>query len=291
MYNKNIDYFKDMISRFSRKIVSSPYSRRPVRFYSTEIVGVFSAVQHGLQFIHDTTSLPYWQTIALSTVALRISLFPLLRFQVASTQQLSKAVPDIHVLYGLLLNRLSGIPKSDTPARMNAIGVFFSGVRATLTLNDVSITRIILWPIINIGIFATFVLSIRDMVIHGPELLGLANDGFGMFKDLTDKDSRCILPLAAAALSYTGLEISMNSPSPPSTAAITDPNQNKNKFFFRLKDVLQSLLILSLPFILELPVGVFCYWIPSSTFMIAQSLLLRHNPAFRKLLFPSQQSK
>jgi YidC/Oxa1 family membrane protein insertase len=275
-----------MISRFARKIPCSPYNRVAVRFYSAEIVGVFSAVQYGLQFIHDTTSLPYWQTIALSTVALRMSLFPMLRFQVASTQKLTKAMPDIQMLYRLLLNRLSTIPKSDTHARMNAIGVFFSGVKATLTLNDVSMTRIIAWPIINVGIFATFVLSIRDMVINGPPELGLENGGFGMFTDLTGKDNRCILPLAAAALSYTGLELSMNPPSPPSTA-IADQNQNKNKFFFRLKDGLQSLLILSLPFVLELPVGVFCYWIPSSTFMIAQSLLLRHNPAFRKLLYPS----
>jgi YidC/Oxa1 family membrane protein insertase len=55
------------------------------------------------------------------------------------------------------------------------------------------------------------------------------------------------------------------------------------KLILYIKDILQSILIFSIPLVIPLPAGIFCYWIPSGMFSISQTLLLR-NPAFRKFL-------
>ena len=50
-----------------------------------------------------------------------------------------------------------------------------------------------------------------------------------------------------------------------------------------VKDKLQLIMIFSAPFVVQLPAGVFCYWVPSALFGLVQTTTLRQ-PATRKLL-------
>jgi YidC/Oxa1 family membrane protein insertase len=96
---------------------------------------------------------------------------------------------------------------------------------------------------------------VRDITI------GMNEGGFWIFSDLTIKDSSFILPVTALTLSYLAFEISFI--------------MSKKGGMLVFKNILQSMLILSVPLVLPLPAGVFCYWIPSSLFTVTQTLLLQ----------------
>ena len=60
------------------------------------------------------------------------------------------------------------------------------------------------------------------------------------------------------------------------TEAVTSPELPKQEQHYLFKDLLQSSLLVSIPFIYLLPSGVFFYWIPSSIFGIIKNNLVRN---------------
>jgi len=126
------------------------------------------------------------------------------------------------------------------------------------------------YPAANISIFLTFIISIREMIKNDTNLVyGFQEGGLLWFTDLTMKDGTFILPFLAITLSYTALDIAFSN--------------SKGNFFIYTKDFCQCITLLSIPLVIQLPSGIFFYWIPSSMFAITQSLLLRE-PAFQKLM-------
>lgn len=100
------------------------------------------------------------------------------------------------------------------------------------------------------------------MILSGT-VPGLTSGGFWWFADLGYHDQTGLLPLVAVACTYASTELSMaNSPS---------------RFIQTLKDVVQSLLLVSFPFVVTLPQGVFMYWIPSSIFTGVQIVAMRNS--------------
>jgi YidC/Oxa1 family membrane protein insertase len=116
------------------------------------------------------------------------------------------------------------------------------------------------YPIVNIGVFMTFIYSVRSMITHSDNY-DLLEGGVLWFVDLSSKDPTFLLPLGALSLSYLAMELGFGK------------NQKGAGMLF--KDGLQSLVLLSVPFVTTLPAGVFCYWIPSSLFAIAQSQIIK----------------
>lgn len=263
------------IARFSVKLAARPSSyaanhlslpaTQPRRSYSEEVVGVVSAVQHSLIAVHNITSLPWWGTFAVSTIGLRIGLLPLLRYQVLTSRKFAAAMPDITTLHHFFIQRMKELPRNQVNERMQVIGTFFKGVKASLEVNDVSVTQILAYPVINAAIFITFIYSVRDLILTGPESLDLDHGGALWFNDLFMKDRTFVLPLSAVTLSYTALELGLQAKA--------------GTFFYKLKDFFQSILLLSIPMLTGLPSGVFCYWIPNSLYSMTQSQLMK-SPQF-----------
>jgi YidC/Oxa1 family membrane protein insertase len=231
---------------------------------------IMSTVQDSLIQIHQFTQLPWWGTIAASTVGLRLAMIPLVRRQILTSHKLAAATPEINYLYQLLSNRLLSIPKSNVVEIAQVFNVFFKGVSAAMKLNQVSVLEIVSYPLLNATIFLTFILSLRDLFEQAPGNLNLENGGLSWFTDLTEKDKSASLPFLSVLLSYSAIEIAFG------TAV-------KGRIAILFKDTFQSILILSLPLLCGVPAGVFVYWIPNSCFSIFQTLALR-NPQMMKLL-------
>lgn len=218
--------------------------------------------------------LPWWATFACSTAILRLSLLPLTKYQLLATRNLAKSMPEVNFLAQLLRERVKGLRGSSsekTQELLSTIAVFRKGVRASFKLNDVSLKRIFALPIVNIGCFATFVYSVRDILTGGCALptTGLDVGGIGWFLDLTVKDSTLALPLLAIASSYTAVDVAFSRIGPQGA------NTGNMKLVLLFKDMLQTCLILSVPMIHTLPSGVFCYWIPSSLCSMLQTIAIR----------------
>jgi YidC/Oxa1 family membrane protein insertase len=126
-------------------------------------------IQSGMVKLHVGTGLPWWATFACSTAVVRLGLLPLTRYQLLASRNLAKAMPEVNFLAQLLRERVkSGYAGRSQKARMkemlSTLAVFRKGVRASFLLNDVNLKRIFALPFVNIGIFATFVFSVRDML-------------------------------------------------------------------------------------------------------------------------------
>ena len=242
------------------------------------IPSIFEIIQSSLFSIKTMGQLPWWTTFALSTIIVRTSMFPLVRSQLIYTKKITNAIPEISFLYQLLNKRLQGISIQQTEERLKIINVFIKGVSASLKLHDFSILKMLSYPAANISIFLTFIISIREMIKNDINFkYGFDDGGLLWFMDLTMKDNTFILPFLAITLSYTALDIAFSN--------------GKGKFFIYTKDFCQCITLLSIPFVIQLPSGIFFYWIPSSMFAITQSLLLR-NPNFQKLInIPSTKPK
>jgi YidC/Oxa1 family membrane protein insertase len=233
-----------------------------VRLFSLEVTSVFAGVQQALVTFQHISQLDWWATLGLSTVVIRLAVLPLVRKQIIASRKLALAMPEINFLFQLLHQRLSSPAVTTAKDYQKVVNVFFKGASACLVLHEVRLGELLLYPLLNLTIFVTFVTAVRDLVLHGPVELNLDYGGMLWFKDLTDKDATFMLPITALSLSYLNLDMAMNSNS-------------KSKFLLLLRDTFQCLVLLSIPAAAALPTGVFCYWIPNSAFALLQTIALR----------------
>lgn len=176
-------------------------------------------------------------------------------------------MPEINFLYQALRIRVLGFRQLSWEKRLRTLTVFFKGARSALAMHDVRLRSLLGVPILNASLFITVIYSIREMVARDvtPDIM---EGGLLWFTDLSEKDPNLALPLIALGLSYLSLDLSL---------------PEHGRILRSIKDFLQSLLLVSTPYVMLLPTGVFCYWIPSSLFMIAQVRALKI-PEVRKFL-------
>jgi len=221
--------------------------------------------------LHTWTVTPWWASIALSTIFVRTALFPLVRLQVISSKKVALAAPDISLLFQLLRKRLKDTTGFNPVERIKYISSFLRGVSASMVLHDVSKVEMVAYPLINASVFASFVYSIRTMITNGDDFQ-FVDGGLLWFRDLEQLDNTLMLPLAALGLSYYALDRAFVVSS------------SRPAIFF--KDLGQTLIILSVPWVAVLPSGVFCYWIPSSLFTLAQTSFLKSDMGMKLLKIP-----
>ena len=229
---------------------------------------IISLVQQGLTDFHAFSGLPWWATISASTIMVKTALLPLVRLQIMASQRLGNAMPEINNLRMLLNKSLSDQSANTSAEKMEALKTFFRGTSAAMTIHNASLVPLMVYPILNVSVFITFVISMRGMLNHDTTG-ALANGGMYWFRDLIAADDTMILPFTAISATYLASELAFRGGAGP------------RMIFF--KDALQCFVLLAAPITTTLPAGVFCYWIPSSLFGIAQNYLMKQ-PAIMRLL-------
>ena len=227
-------------------------------------------VQDGLLSMKDASGMSWCSTFAISTLIVRASLLPFVRLQMLENRKLAKALPELNFLVQLFRERLSSTSNDSTGTSRaeeirNTFSVFRKGARACFILHDVSLTRILLPPVLNISMFVTFVISVRGM-IRGSDFTDMDSGGMLWFENLTVADPTYALPLIAVGTSYSALEFGFTNPD----ERLNDPNKG-GRLSLTIKDVFQTILLMSVPFVTQLPAGIFAYWIPSSVAGMAQT--------------------
>lgn len=228
-------------------------------------------VSKGMVHLHNATGLPWWLTIIASTFIVRTAITPLLFLQVRKSQKLGKVAQHIAILSQVFMNKFKlsrGKPNSLLLLN-DALSTYFSGLRGAFKYCDFSLTEFLLYPFAIVGVFLSFVFGVRSMV-YDKSSEGTTEGGILWFKDLSERDHTYVLPIIACFVSYLSFAFSFNRfPS--------------NSLFFKFRDVLQSMVILGLPWSTRLPVGIFFYWIPSTLLSTLHGAAMR-NPRVLKFL-------
>lgn len=230
-------------------------------------------MQAALEAVQAATGLPWWASIALSTLAFRAALLPVARYQARALAKLAGAGPMLGALNQALSQRLDRIKPGDVKSTTEACRAYAGGCSAALKAHRVSLAAAVASPLVQLPVFVTFALANRRMI--DTAVPGLDSGGLWWFEDLTEADPLLLLPLACLGSTYLNLEMGF---------ARLHESQTVLRF---VKDNLQLFLILGAPLTSTLPAGVFVYWLTSSLCGHAQHFALK-SPAVRAALgFPA----
>lgn len=229
-----------------------------------------------LQTISSATGLPFWLTIASATVSFRLLMIPIVgraskRFVRPQATKLAFAqLSQLGTLASAELKKKAALSSEE---RSQIITLYTQGVVSVFRKNKGALRAVYIAPLINIPAFLFWISSLRGYITNARDgdesFSALKNGGLSYFSDLTAQDATLILPVLAIASTCVGLETAFKK------YLVVKPNDNNNNKLslpqtlgVLSKNTLQLIAMLSFPFVLQLPLGVFFYWIPNSWFSI-----------------------
>lgn len=180
----------------------------------------FGVLQTGWEFIHVTTGLPWWGTIALSTVVIRILLTPAVIIAHKNATAMANSMP-----------RLESVHDKISEARRTKEKVLidrFERKRFQL-MREVGYQPIKngLMPLLTAQAIATCVVSLHYM-IEAP-VKALENGGLYWFSDLLAQDPYYVLPLISCATFWLILRQGSDG-----YVVTSDPNKSKELLMLQI---------------------------------------------------------
>ncbi|CAX40696.1 cytochrome oxidase biogenesis protein, putative [Candida dubliniensis CD36] len=147
--------------------------------------GPTSLIERLLEVTHVYTGLPWWGTIVVATIAVRLILFPLYVRASSNATKMSKIKPQIDEL-------LQQIKTGDTVEQMRAM----EKRRLIMKENGVS-TLATLFPAVQLPLAYGFFQALRKMANHNVE--GFSDQGYAWFQNLIEVDPYLGLQVISAA--------------------------------------------------------------------------------------------
>ncbi|GAV80014.1 60KD_IMP domain-containing protein/TPR_2 domain-containing protein/TPR_16 domain-containing protein, partial [Cephalotus follicularis] len=223
---------------------------------------------------HDLTALPWWLIIASSTLAMRLTLLPVVILQLQKLQRIAELLPK---LPPPLPPFLSGKSYKDQ------LSLFRRERRA---IGCPSYLWFVASFSIQIPCFLLWVTSIRKMALnHHP---GFDSGGALWFQNLTELPHGVlspIFPLLIAGLHYVNVQISFK------TSLVENA---KDVFHLLAKYYKLYLDLLTLPLFFVgfcIPQGSHVYWVTNSLLSLIQQLFLKHPAVRAKLGLPDKNTQ
>jgi membrane protein insertase Oxa1/YidC/SpoIIIJ len=235
----------------------------------------------GLHAFHDVTGLPWWAAIIAGGVVARLAVLP---FTVYSLRNASRAVDatddlrSVRQAYQRALQRVGqGAAVSE---KLKLMMAFRRGVSAALEKANCYPLRSLAMPLIQVPIVVAAVLGARHSVLLGDA--SFEREGALWFQDLTVSDPQFILPMVSLGLTYAALEVIFGSgkAGKRTSGATSFLGTNVGN---TVKSTFQMSLLLSSPFLVDLPAGLYLLMMTNSAWTIAYLSCIR-SPVIHKLL-------
>ncbi|CAN6172709.1 unnamed protein product [Urochloa humidicola] len=225
-----------------------------------------SAMSDLMDGFHSFTGLPWWITISLSTVAMRLSILPALIVQLQKTAKIGQIIQKVS----------TSLPPPQPESNLREQYTLFQRKRKELGCPS------FLWNFAYLSVqfpcFILWMMSIRSMCLNNHP--GFDNGGSLWFHDLTEFPHGAlgpIFPILVAGLHYLNVQISFQG---------SQIKHHPGIFGMLAKYYRIYLDILTIPLFLiayVVPQGNLVYWTTNGLFSVAQQLSLR-NGAVRNLL-------
>ena len=157
-------------------------------------------VQYMLEMIHVSTGLPWWATIAATTVAVRLSLTPVVVRLQANAVKMNNLKPEIEPL----MKKLQEYKQTGNMAMASACSTRMMHIYQKNGCNPI---KTMFMPFIQMPIFITFFITLRRMTSLPVE--GMATQGMLWFQDLTVPDPYYALSVIGCASFITVIKVSL----------------------------------------------------------------------------------
>jgi len=216
-----------------------------------------SVVMSFIENIHVMADVPYWGAIALGTLALRVTLFPIVLKTLQNSARLAIVKPEMEKVQ----NRMKADPNIDD---MRVKMKYQLEMKALFNKHQVNPFRAMLWPVFQIPIFIAAYMGMSQMGLHYPDF---ATGGALWFTDLGMRDALYILPIYNSLSFLYMIEQGSDGFQPAQQG--------------QFKMVMRALAVVMIPVTANLPASVFVYWASNNTISIVQTILLK-NETLRK---------
>lgn len=219
------------------------------------------ALETVLEAVHISTGLPWWATIATTTVLIRTALLPFIVKLQGNTARLHNVKPQLD---RLTQNMKLAQDNNDTAA----LARFSAETQELFAKNDCNPMKTLMLPLLQAPVMISFYLALRDMAnLPVPQF---KDGGIFWFTDLTVADPTYILPVVSSlgflAIMELGSEIG---------GGVSQPKGVKN--FMRF------MAVAMVPLTMSFPSAIFTYWLTSNMYTVAQIGFFRV-PAVRRFL-------
>lgn len=206
-------------------------------------------VQSGLEYIHVTFDMPWYVTIALSTIIIRILLTPLVVIAQRNAAIMRNVMPEMQQVQSRI-----------TEARQmgNAIEYAQSNQDLMKLMKEKNFNPMknMVTPLAQFPIFLSYYIGIRQMV-HAP-VESLRTGGIAWFTDLTVADPYYLLPLITCGTLALTIHLG--------TEAARVPGNESPMVMYILKIV----PVVVFPFIMNFPAAMVVYWASSNFVSLIQ---------------------
>ncbi|GAQ87219.1 cytochrome oxidase biogenesis protein [Klebsormidium nitens] len=218
---------------------------------ASESAAPIAAIQYMLEAMHQYTGLPWWATIAATTLTARACLFPITLFQMRSTARMSAARPELEVLSKKMRENVTDHQATQEIQRQ------MSEVMKKYNVNPL---KTMAGAFAQAPLFIGFFLAIRRMSENLPSF---KEGGLFWFTDLSGADPTYLLPTICAATFLITVEVGAMEGMQGQPMAKT------------MKMAMRVLGVAMVPLTMSFEKALFCYWIPSNLFSLLQSSLLK----------------
>ncbi|XP_037722834.1 cytochrome c oxidase assembly protein COX18, mitochondrial [Drosophila subpulchrella] len=244
--------------------------------------------------IHDYSGLPWWASIVLSTFLFRsVVTLPLTIYQHKITARIEKIALEMPAIVEELKKEAAMAKQKFKWSDKQTQIVYRRSIKKqwqNLIVRDnchPMKTMIVLWGQIPLWIFQS--VALRNLVYMLPDPMSIQAQivttemtigGFGWIPNLTVVDNSYILPVTLGLINLAIIEVQAMSRTRPSTRLQSIAN-----------NVFRGLSVVMVPVACTVPSALCVYWVASSSFGLAQNLLMLSPEVRRSVGIPKTQTE
>ncbi|XP_016973151.1 cytochrome c oxidase assembly protein COX18, mitochondrial [Drosophila rhopaloa] len=244
--------------------------------------------------IHDYSGLPWWASIVLSTFLFRsVVTLPLTIYQHKITTRIEKIALEMPAIVeelkkeaAMAKHKFKWSDKQTQIVYRRSIKKQWQNLIVRDNCHPMK-TMIVLWGQIPLWIFQS--VALRNLVYLLPDPMAIQAQiiatemtigGFGWIPNLTVVDSSYILPVTLGLINLAIIEVQAMSRTRPPTRLQGIAN-----------NVFRGLSVVMIPVACTVPSALCVYWVASSSFGLAQNLLILSPDVRRSVGIPKTQTE
>lgn len=211
-------------------------------------------VQNALEYLHVSLDLPWWGAIVIGTVIVRILMFPLVVVAQRNAAKMNNYLPQLQSIQ-LKMTEARQCGNQLEAARYSQELMLFMNEKGLNPLKNMIV------PLAQMPLFLSFFIGLRRMA--NLPVGSLRDGGMLWFTDLTVPDQYFALPIVTSLTLWATIELGTDS------AKLSSQNLQTMKY------VLRALPVIILPFTVNFPGAILCYWVASNFISLGQVGFLR----------------
>ncbi|KAJ2949522.1 hypothetical protein O0L34_g15443 [Tuta absoluta] len=217
-------------------------------------------VQNALEYLHVTLDIPWWGAILIGTICVRVAMFPLVIISQRNAAHLNNHLPEVQMLQ-MKMTQARQTGNQLEAARYAQEMMLFMKEKGLNPLKNMIV------PLAQAPLFISFFIGLRGMANCPVE--SMTYGGLWWFMDLTVPDQYFLLPVITSATMWLTIEMGVDG------GRLDASNMQVMRY------VLRAVPLVMIPFTINFPGAILCYWCSSNFISLLQVGVLKV-PAVRE---------